>query len=183
MNHRAGYRSREEAEHSKRYLSDPEHATLDEKCFCGLIHVDTPKPAPARRKTASRSTDPDRNSHPTPAVRRLVLERDGYACVCHGYSVIGQRYSLAHRLRASQGGKPVPSNLITVLGWGGEACHGRIDLYRDPEDEAKGYRLRSGQNPLLVPVMVFSEHGSGITVWLNDAGEYLTEDPATGRAA
>lgn len=176
MNHKKGYATAEEAMHSKAYLNNP-GATLDENCPCPLVHVNVPKPAPAPLKTASRTSNPDRNSHPTPAVRRLVLERDDYACVCHGYSIIGQRYSLAHRLRASHGGKPVPSNLITVLGWGGEACHGRIDLYRNPEDEAKGYRLRSGQNPLLIPVMVFSEHGSGMTLYATDDGRWSPEPP------
>ena len=45
---------------------------------------------------------------PCLAVRKLVLERDGYACIDCGTSIIGQHYSLGHRLRASQGGKPVP---------------------------------------------------------------------------
>lgn len=116
-------------------------------------------------------------SRPTAAVRRLVLERDGYACVCCGLSILGRRYSLGHRLRASQGGKAVPSNLITLLGWGGEEHHGRIDLYLDPADEAKGYRVRSGQDPAAIPVMLFSEHGSGITAWLWDDGQYHFDGP------
>lgn len=110
-------------------------------------------------------------------VRRLVLERDGYACVCCGRSIIGHRYSLGHRLRASQGGKAVPSNLLVFLGWGGEACHGRIDSRRDAHDEAKGYTVRSWQDPALIPVMVFSEHGSGITAWLTDEGTYRYDPP------
>jgi hypothetical protein len=133
-----------------------------------------PVPAVSRRaplRTVQRDLVPVK-------VRRSVLERDGYCCVCCGKSIIGQRYSLAHRVRASQGGKRVPSNLITLLGWGGELCHGRVDLYKDQADEAKGYRLRSGTDPLLVPVMLFSEHGSGVTVWLSDDGRYLTEPPA-----
>jgi hypothetical protein len=119
---------------------------------------------------------------PCTVVRQLVLERDGYACVCCGTCIIGRHYSLGHRLRASQGGRPVPSNLITLLGLGGELHHGRIDLYRDPHDEAKGYRLKSGQDPLRVPVMVFSEHGSGMTVWLDDLGNYRTDGPQAGAA-
>lgn len=123
-----------------------------------------------------------KDTGPTPAVRRLVLERDGCCCVCCGRSIIGQRYSLGHRLRASQGGKAVPENLLTFLGWGGEACHGRIDLYRDEGDEAKGYRIRSGigpeHDPLYVPVTLFD----GREVWLTPAGRYAYEPPGWGAA-
>lgn len=123
-----------------------------------------------------------KDTGPTPAVRRLVLERDGRCCVCCGQSVIGQRYSLGHRLRASQGGKAVPENLLTFLGWGGEACHGRIDLYRDDGDEVKGYRIRSGigpeHDPLYVPVTLFD----GRMVWLTPAGRYAYEPPEDGAA-
>jgi hypothetical protein len=111
-------------------------------------------------------------------VRRLVLERDGYRCTCGcGQSIIGQRYSLGHRLRASQGGKPVPSNLLTFLGWGGEACHGRIDSRRDPADEANGLTVRSWQDPALVPVVIAGEDGSKVPVWLWDDGKYHLDGP------
>lgn len=131
----------------------------------------TPARAPLRAKR--------RDTGPTPEVRRLVLERDGYRCVCCGKPIIGQRYSLAHRVRASQGGKAVPENLIVLLGWGGESCHGRVDLYEDPADGigAKGYRLPSGTDPAMEPVMLFSAGGSGATVWLTGDGHYSTEPP------
>lgn len=114
-------------------------------------------------------------------VRALVLERDSRACVCCGTSIYGQRYSLGHRLRASQGGQPVPSNLITLLGWGGELHHGRIDSRRDPADEANGYTLRSWQDPLLVPLTVVSPGGLRAVRWLADDGRY--RDTAPERAA
>jgi hypothetical protein len=120
------------------------------------------------------------NSGPTPGVRKLVLERDGYACVCCGVSVIGRRYSLGHRLRASQGGKAVPSNLLTFLGWGGQECHGRIDNRENPEDEARGYTIRMGGNPLLVPVMFFEPSGSGALVYLLDDGTVSAMPPLGG---
>jgi hypothetical protein len=165
VNHKKGYLTAAEAARSK--AAQVPGATIDENCRCGLVHVDAPAAPP----------DPNRNSGPSLAVRALVLARDGWACVCCGTSVIGQHYSLGHRLRAGQGGKPVPSNLITLLGLGGELHHGRIDSRRDPSDEAKGYSLRSYQNPLLVPVTVFSPHGPGMTLWLDDSGRYLTTAP------
>lgn len=126
----------------------------------------------ARYRKAPRDTGPSR------AVRALVLERDGYACVCCGTSIIGRPYSLQHRLRRSHGGGNSPANLITVLGTGTTGCHERIDSRRDPSDEAKGYTVRSWDDPLLIPVMIFSPHGSGITMWLTDDGTYATEPPA-----
>jgi hypothetical protein len=123
------------------------------------------------KSAATRETGPSRK------VRALVLARDGYACVCCGRSLIGQRYSLQHRKRRSQGGTNSPSNLITVLGTGTTGCHERIDSRRDPEDEAKGYTVRSWQDPAQVSVMLFSEHGSGVTKYLGDDGLYYDEPP------
>lgn len=165
MNHKKGYLTATQAMRSK--AAQVPGATIDENCRCGMVHVNAPAEPP----------DPNRNSGPSAAVRALCLARDGWACVCCGISIVGQRYSLGHRLRAGQQGKPVPSNLITLLGWGGESHHGRIDSRRDPSDEAKGYSLRSGQNPLLVPVTVFSPNGPGMTLWLGDDGKYLTAAP------
>jgi len=166
VNHKKGYLTAADAARSK--AAQVPGAVIEEDCrVCGMVHVNAP----------AAPLDPNRNSGPSATVRALVLARDGSSCVCCGLSVTGQRYSLGHRLRASQGGKPVPSNLITLHGLGGESCHGRIDDRRDPSDEAKGYSLRSWQSPLLVPVMIFSPHGPGMPLWLDDLGNYLTEPP------
>jgi hypothetical protein len=107
VNHKKGYLTAEQAARSK--AAQVPGATIDENCRCGMVHVNAP----------AEPLDPNRNSGPSPAVRALVLARDGHCCVCCGVSVIGRRYSLAHRLRAGQGGKPVPSNLVTLAGLGG----------------------------------------------------------------
>ena len=126
---------------------------------------------------------PKRKTGPSRKVRDLVLARDGRACVCCGRSVTGQPYSLQHRKRRSQGGTNSPSNLVTVLGTGTTGCHERIDSRRDPHDEAKGYTVRSWDDPAQVPVMVFSANGSGVTKWLSDDGRYLDEPPGEASAA
>lgn len=123
------------------------------------------------KRAAKKDTGPSRK------VRNLVLERDGRACVCCGRSVIGQVYSLQHRKRRSQGGTNSPSNLVTVLGDGTTGCHQRIDSRKDPHDEARGYTVRSWDDPALVGVMIFSEGASGVTRWLSDDGLYLDEQP------
>ena len=171
MNHRKGYVTAAAAMRSK--AAQVPGATIDENCRCGLVHVDPP----------AAPLDPNRNSGPSAAVRALVLARDGHACVCCGVSIMGRRYSLGHRLRASQGGKPVPSNLIVLLGLGGESCHGRIDSRLDRSDEAKGYSLRSWQDPLLVPVTVVSPDRSEMPLWLDDDGKYSAVPPEGAVAA
>jgi hypothetical protein len=134
---------------------------------CGGWHL--PDPPKERRAGRPRDTGPDART------RELVLRRDSWACVCCGRSVIGHVYSLQHRKRRSQGGKNLPSNLITVLGDGTTGCHSRIDSRIDSHDEASGYTVRSGQNPAHVGVMVHGEQG-GMQVWLDDSGNYLDED-------
>lgn len=118
-------------------------------------------------------------SGPAPEVRRLVLERDGHACVCCGIAIRGRRYSLGHRLRASQGGLAVASNLLTFLGWGGQDCHGRIDNRADPADEARGLTVRSWMDPAVVPVGLLD----GRRVRLDDAGRYVDQPSASREAA
>jgi hypothetical protein len=142
------------------------------------------KPVSAKREAAGQpQRRTQRDTGPSAKVRGLVLERDGYACVCCGRSVIGQPYSLQHRKRRSQGGGNSPTNLITVLGTGTTGCHERIDSRRDPHDEAKGYTVRSWDDPALIPVMVFSEGGSWVSAWLTEAGTYVFEAPEGAEAA
>lgn len=136
-----------------------------------------PGPGPGR----SRNQHP-RGSGPSAALRELVLERDGRACVCCGLSVVGQVYSLQHRQRRSQGGRNVASNLITMLGDGTRGCHARVDSRIDLEDEAKGFTVRSWDDPALVPVMVFEADGSGALVYLLDDGSVSATPPLGGAA-
>lgn len=145
-------------------------------CPCGKFHTQAVT-AGATRMTLRPMGQASPNG-PSEKVRELVLGRDRYCCVCCGKSIMGQRYSLAHRVRAAQGGKAVPENLVTLLGWGGELCHGRVDLYRDERDGqgAKGYRLPSGADPAMEPVLIVSEHGADF-VWLTPGGKYDTEPP------
>lgn len=117
-----------------------------------------------------------RDTGPSAKVRRLVLERDGWSCVCCGRSIIGQPYSLQHRKRRSQGGDSSPVNLVTVLGTGTTGCHERIDSRREPGDEARGLTVRSWDDPALVPVVVAAPAGL-IRVWLSADGTYLTRAP------
>lgn len=169
------YASEESARNSKRGRTNP--ALTPEKCKvpgCGSWHLKAVKTSRTPAKSPARDTGPSQ------AVRTAVLERDGFACVCCGTPILGQRYSLAHRVRASQGGKATPENLVVLLGWGGEQCHGRVDLYKDPADGigAKGYRLPSTADPAMEPVLIMSCTGDSILVWLTPHGAYSAEPPA-----
>ena len=165
----------DEARHSKLALAGG-HGVVPCAYGCGGWHLE-------RIQTPARMTrKPPKDDGLTPAVRQMILERDGYACVCCGRTVIGQQYSLQDRKRRSQGGKRVPTNLITVLGSGTTGCHERIDSRRDPHDEAKGYTVRSHDDPALIPVMYFSEGGSGFTAWLLADGSLSFDGPEAGAA-
>jgi hypothetical protein len=143
-----------------------------EECWvpgCGGWHVRSAASA-ARHAllAAGRDTGPGR------ATREAVYERDHWACVCCGVSIFGRRYSLQHRKRRSQGGDACPANLVTVLGDGVTGCHARIDSRIDPEDEARGYTVRSRQDPHLVSVMVFGPGGGGASLFATCDGQWST---------
>ena len=130
-----------------------------------------------RRTAMKRSA---RDTGPSRKVRALVLARDGEACVGCGRHV-GDGYtwwSLQHRVARGVGGDNSPCNLVVLCGSAtSQGCH-RLCEDRDREMHDRGLWLRSDEDPGLVPVMIASEHGSGVTAWLTEAGTYLFEAPA-----
>lgn len=122
-----------------------------------------------RAATRESTLEPGRYTEPDTATRRLVLQRDGYACICCGVPFLGKPYSVQHRKHRSQGGTNSPSNLIMVL----ESCAERIRSHRDPRDEESGYSLRADQDPELVPILLYRRIG----VWLAPDGRYRCEPP------
>ena len=124
-------------------------------------------------RKASRDTGPSRK------VRVLVCERDNWQCVgCGSPLRAGTWWSLQHRKARGVGGDNSPSNLIVLCGSAtSPGCHRRCED-RDREMHARGLWLRSDEDPAMVPVMIASEHGSGITAWLADDGTYAFEAPA-----
>lgn len=129
-----------------------------------------------------------RDTGPTRKTRMLVLERDEYACVACGRSIAGGFYSIQHRQARGMGGTSdravnSPVNLVVLCGSATTpgSCHLACEK-RDEEMHARGYWLQSGEDPALVPVMVFSEHGSGLMAWLTHDGGYVFEQPEAGAA-
>lgn len=56
-------------------------------------------------------------------------------------------------------------------------CHDLCEA-RDREMGARGFWLPQGTDPRTVPMMLASEHGSGISVWRSADGRYLFQAPA-----
>lgn len=100
------------------------------------------------------------------AIRRLVLARDDFACVCCNRSVLGQPYSIDVRESRTLGRDRSPENLITVL----RECGERIALGLDPADEAKGYKVSPWDDPALVPVVYVTSTGQANWWLLPDGG-------------
>ncbi|TYK45217.1 HNH endonuclease [Actinomadura decatromicini] len=116
-----------------------------------LREVSAKRAAATGKPTRPRDTGPDRTT------RELVLERDDWACFCCGATIIGQQYSLQHRLARRLGGTsdPLinsPANLVTLLGSATTECHGRVEG-RHSADHVAGYRLKTGQDPANTPVL------------------------------
>ena len=117
-------------------------------------------------------------------MRELVLERDSRQCVGCGKPVGDSTWwSMQHRKARGVGGGNSPSNLVVLCGSAtSPGCH-RLCEDRDREMHARGLWLRSDEDPAMVPVMIASEHGSGVTAWLTEDGSYVFEAPEGAEAA
>jgi hypothetical protein len=131
-----------------------------------------PRALPARRDTG-----------PSRKVRALVMAREGNCCAACGISVIGRPYSVQHRVARGMGGTSSPAanspeRLVLLCGSATTpgSCHALCEA-RDPDMHGRGFWLWSWEDPALIPVMLASEHGSGITVRLTAGGTYSAEPP------
>jgi 5-methylcytosine-specific restriction endonuclease McrA len=103
--------------------------------------------APVRRRRP-------KDTSPTSAVAAAVLLRDEHACARCSGAAHGQRgvdYSIHHRKLRSQGVDNSLPNLVTLCGDGVCGCHGWAHHNRKAA-EVEGWIVRSGFNPLLVPI-------------------------------
>jgi hypothetical protein len=170
-----GYATEAAARRSKRGQADGAEFELCLLRECGRWHAGLPGAARGGLGEA-RDTGPDEET------RAAVYRRDGNCCVCCGTPLAGRPRSVGHRKRRSQNGTNDTSNLLAFLGLGinpfdPDDHHARIDSRRDPSDEAKGYTVRSWDDPALVSVMVFTSPGSGFRAWLTDDGGRSFDEP------
>jgi hypothetical protein len=172
------YASQEDALNSKRGRSGGFYPVACRDACEGFWHLRRKKvPAGITVKPAARDTGPDRKT------RAIVLERDQCQCCACGKPVgmPGTWWSIQHRVARGQGGPNTPENLVTLCGSAtSDGCHRKAED-RDEHMHAQGFWLRSDEDPAQEPIMLASEHGSGITVWLTRDGGYALKAP--GRVA
>jgi hypothetical protein len=127
-----------------------------------------------------------RSSHdtvPSARVRRLVFARAFGFCENCGISVIGRPYSIAPRVEQSMGGTSRHDatamwNLVLLCGSAASpgGCHLLCEQWNQDLHD-RGMWLRSGENPRLAPLWLFSPEGPRIRAWLNHDGTYDVEAP------
>ena len=134
----------------------------------------------------ARKRKPMRDTGPSQAVRRLILEREGMRCAACRDSVTSGWFSIQHRHARGMGGTAdpaanLPANLVLLCGSAVTGCHGLAES-RDPDMHARGFWLYSWEDPAAVPVILAGERGSGVTAWLDNAGQYSFTEPEQAAA-
>jgi len=121
------------------------------------------------------------------AVKLAVRTRAGSGdvnearCECCGIWLGRYGGQVQHIVARGMGGTSSPvlktaANAALLCGTAQSGDHGLAES-RDREMGAKGFWLPQGTDPRTVPMMLASEHGSGITVWRSEDGRYLLEAP------
>jgi 5-methylcytosine-specific restriction endonuclease McrA len=128
----------------------------------------TPKAKPSPSRTPVRGTGPGQKT------RELVLARDNWQCVSCGKPAGSGWWSIQHRVARGVGGGNSLQNLVVLCGSATSAgCHREAEN-RTAESHARGYWLRSDENPALVPVLLRGR----VLAWLDDSGGYSFRPPA-----
>ena len=122
------------------------------------------------------------------ATKLLVRKRAGNGlaedAMCEACGIgLGRRWGQVHHIvnRGMGGSRDEvinsAANAALLCGTPVRGCHG-LATALDEEMGARGFWLPQGTDPRTVPMMLASEHGSGISVWRSADGSYLFEAPA-----
>ena len=106
---------------------------------------------------------------------------DEARCECCGCFLGRYGGQVQHLVARGMGGTSNPvlktaANAALLCGTAQSGDHGLAES-RDREMGAKGFWLPQGTDPRAVPMMLASEHGSGVSVWRSEDGHYLFEEP------
>lgn len=145
-----------------------------------------PMPRSAKRRAAMKTQPRPRNTGPTPATRRMVLDRAAGCCeLCgvqlHDGSTFIAAHSVHHRQPRGMGGTSrSDANAVTVLlllcGTGTTGCHGHVEANRT-EALAYGWLVPQGHDPAAAAVHV--QHAGNLTpVLLTEDGTYELQEAA-----
>jgi hypothetical protein len=141
-----------------------------------------PKPKSAARRETGFSR----------AVKLAVRTRAGNGeienAACEHCGIWLGRYGgqVQHLVARGMGGTSDPvlgtaANGALLCGTAQSGDHGLAES-RDREIGARGFWLPQGTDPRMVPMMLGSEHGSGVLVWRSEDGRYLFEAPEVSAA-
>lgn len=127
------------------------------------------RPGPARK--------PPRDTGPSDAMRQRVYIRDAWSCVACGRNLETVTWrSIQHRVARGVGGGNTFPNLILLCGSATSAgCHRKAED-RDPDMHAKGYWLRSHEDPATTPILLVTEFTERWVLPTAD-GTYADYDP------
>lgn len=107
-----------------------------------------------------------------------VLDRDLQSCVRCGIPVSGKDYTIHSRVQGAKGASSLPG-WILMCGGPVTGCHGWTHAH--PADALVfGWMLKTGDDPLLVPV-AYGRRGGGFSeYWLTADGGRETDPPPGG---
>ena len=131
------------------------------------------------RKTAAR-TETGFSRKTKLQVRTRAGNGSADDAMCEATGVWLGRYGgeFQHRDARGMGGTsdPVTNSIVNAVLLSKDAH--RLAESRDERMNAEGFWLKNGEDPALTPILLHSQHGSGITVWLGADGSYLLEPPS-----
>lgn len=118
------------------------------------------------------------------AVRARAGGGDPDQARCEATGVWLGRYGgeIQHRDARGMGGTSLPltNSIMNAVLLSPEAH--RLAESRDRRMNAQGFWLRNGEDPAETPIMLQSQYGSGVTVWLTPQGGYSQTPPFGGAA-
>lgn len=141
----------------------------------------TGRPVSGRHRQSRTETGFSRKVRLQVRTRAGNGDPDTAMCECCGIWLGRCGGQVQHLVARGMGGTSNPvlstaANAALLCGTAQSGDHGLAES-RDREMGVKGFWLPQGTDPRMVPMMLASVHGSGISVWRSADGSYLFEAP------